>query len=224
MTTGRTVLVAGGAGALGSAVVRRLASDGWDVVATTRPGGEAAGALPARVHEVDVTDEDAVRRLVAQLPQLHAVVNTVGGYAAAGKVHEDRLDRFEEMFTVNVRPAVLLAAAAIPRLVSGGGGSFVAVGSRASVQPFAGAAAYITAKGALLAFMSALDADYRRQGVRCNTVLPSVIDTPANRAAQPDADYGRWVSPEQVAGVIAFLVSDASAPTSGAAVPAYGTA
>ncbi|MDP9417547.1 MAG: SDR family NAD(P)-dependent oxidoreductase, partial [Actinomycetota bacterium] len=92
----RTVLVAGGAGALGSAVVRRLAGDGWDVVATVRPGGEhRAAELPGRVVGADLADEHDVRALVDGLPELHAVVDTVGGYAAGGKVHEESPERFE---------------------------------------------------------------------------------------------------------------------------------
>ena len=92
------------------------------------------------------------------------------------------------------------------------------------MSPFPGAAGYVTAKAAVLAFAAAVDVEYRKQGVRCNTVLPSVIDTPANRTAMPDADHGRWVSPAAIADVILFLASDASAPTSGAQIPVYGQA
>jgi NAD(P)-dependent dehydrogenase (short-subunit alcohol dehydrogenase family) len=100
----------------------------------------------------------------------------------------------------------------------------VCVSSRAAVRPFAGAAGYITAKAALLALVEALAVEYRDDGVRANAVLPSVIDTPANRAGQPDADHSRWVPPERIADVIAFLCSAASAVTSGAAIPVYGRA
>jgi NAD(P)-dependent dehydrogenase (short-subunit alcohol dehydrogenase family) len=92
------------------------------------------------------------------------------------------------------------------------------------VRPFPGAAGYITGKAAVLAFVQALDAEYRDDGVRCNAVLPSVIDTPANHEAMPDADHSKWVPPEQIARVIRFLVSDDSAPTTGAAIPVYGRA
>jgi NAD(P)-dependent dehydrogenase (short-subunit alcohol dehydrogenase family) len=100
----------------------------------------------------------------------------------------------------------------------------VGVSSRAALRPFAGAAGYVVGKAALLAFVQALDAEYRDAGVRCNAILPSVIDTPANRAAQPDADYGKWVAPASIAKVVRFLVSDESAPMTGAAVPVYGRA
>ena len=112
----------------------------------------------------------------------------------------------------------------MPRLVERGGGAFVGVSARAALRPFAGAAGYVAGKAALLAFVQALDAEYRDQGVRANAILPSVIDTPANREAQPDADHSKWVDPGAIAKVVRFLVSDDSAPMSGAAVPVYGRA
>jgi NAD(P)-dependent dehydrogenase (short-subunit alcohol dehydrogenase family) len=109
-------------------------------------------------------------------------------------------------------------------MLDAGGGSIVCVSARAAVQPFGGAVGYVSSKAAVLAFAQAVAADYRDHGVRCNAVLPSVVDTPANRAAQPDADHSRWVAPAQIAGVIRFLCSDESAPVSGAALPVYGRA
>lgn len=96
--------------------------------------------------------------------------------------------------------------------------------SRAAVQPFAGAAGYIASKAAVIAFAQAVAVEYRDEGIRCNAVLPSVIDTPANRRAQPDADPARWVSPDRIAEVIHFLCDEPSAAISGAAVPVYGQA
>jgi NAD(P)-dependent dehydrogenase (short-subunit alcohol dehydrogenase family) len=98
------------------------------------------------------------------------------------------------------------------------------VSARAALRPFPGAAGYIASKAAVLALIQALDAEYKRHSIRCNAILPSVIDTPANRSAQPDADYSKWVQPEEIAKVVRFLVSEDSAPTSGAAVPVYGRA
>jgi NAD(P)-dependent dehydrogenase (short-subunit alcohol dehydrogenase family) len=109
-------------------------------------------------------------------------------------------------------------------MLEGGGGSIVCVSTRAALRPFPGAAGYISSKAAVLAFVDALAAEYTADGVRANAILPSVIDTPANRASQPDADHSRWVSPEQIARVIRFLCSDDSAPTSGAHIPVYGRA
>ena len=117
-----------------------------------------------------------------------------------------------------------MTAAALPHLVAAGGGSVVCVSSRAAVAPFAGAVGYVTAKAAVLAFANTVAVEYRAKGVRCNTVLPSVIDTPANRTAQPTADTSRWVTPGEIARVIHFLASDDSGATSGASIPVYGRA
>jgi NAD(P)-dependent dehydrogenase (short-subunit alcohol dehydrogenase family) len=100
----------------------------------------------------------------------------------------------------------------------------VCVSSRAAVQPFSGAAGYIVSKAAVIAFVKVIATEYRNDGVRCNAILPSVIDTPANRAAQPDADHARWVAPAEIARVVRFLCSEESAPVSGAEVPVYGRA
>ena len=105
-----------------------------------------------------------------------------------------------------------------------GDGAVVCVSTRAALQPFSGAAGYISSKAAVTAFVAALAVEYRDDGIRANAILPSVIDTPGNRASQPDADYSKWVAPADIAKVILFLCSDASAPTSGAAVPVYGRA
>src|SRR6476660_754773 len=123
------------------------------------------------------------------------------------------------MLRLNLRPGFLLARAAVPRIIEGGGGAYVGVAARPALQPFPGSAAYSTAKAGVLAFVRALHADYAKQGLRANAILPSVIDTPANRASEPDADFAKWVQPAEIAKVIRFLVSDDSGVTSGAAVP-----
>jgi NAD(P)-dependent dehydrogenase (short-subunit alcohol dehydrogenase family) len=155
---------------------------------------------------------------------LKALVNLVGGYAIGGPVHETPVEQFERQLTLNLRPTYLVTKAALPHLVDAGGGAIVCMSARAAVRPFRGAAGYATAKAAVIAFVQAVAVEYRAAGVRCNAVLPSVIDTPANRDREPDADTSRWVPPEQVAAVIRFLCSDDSAPTSGAAIPVYGRA
>jgi len=125
---------------------------------------------------------------------------------------------------LNLRPNLLLAQAAIPRFLRRGSGAFVAVSARPALRPFPGASAYIISKAAVLSFVQTLDAEYKQDNIRANAVLPSVIDTPANRAAQPDADYSKWVAPEEIARVIRFLVSHESSAISGAAIPVYGRA
>jgi NAD(P)-dependent dehydrogenase (short-subunit alcohol dehydrogenase family) len=149
-------------------------------------------------------------------------VNLVGGFAQGGRVHETPIEEFERQFTLNLRPAYLVTAAAIPRMKDGG--TIVCVGTRAALRPFPGAAGYISSKAALLSLVQALDSEYRDDGIRVNAVLPSVIDTPANRSDMPDADHDSWVKGEEIARVIHFLSTDASAPVSGAHVPVYGRA
>jgi NAD(P)-dependent dehydrogenase (short-subunit alcohol dehydrogenase family) len=217
------VLVAGGAGALGSAVVHELRAAGWDVTVIDR-AERADGADGVHYVQADLLDPESAAGAVAAVADLKAVVNLVGGFAMGPKVGEAELDEFEFMLRLNLVPAFNLATAAMPRLARGGGGAFVGVSARAALEPFAGASGYITAKAAVLAFIRALDAEYRTAGVRANAVLPSTIDTPANREASPNADWSKWVPPEQIARTIAFLCSDDSAATSGAAVPVYGRA
>lgn len=229
MNDARTVLLTGGTGGLGTATVAAFVADGWRVVAPVRPG--TAGRLPAGTTAVDadlhcVTDVTAAAAVAAGEAgaPLRAVVNLAGGFAAGGLVGETPVEDFEAMLTTNLRPTYLVTAAALPHLVAAGGGSVVCVSSRAAVTPFPGAAGYVTAKAAVLAFANAVAVEYRRHRVRCNTVLPSVIDTPVNRAAMPDADVSRWVRPAEIAEVILFLAGAASAPTSGAQIPVYGQA
>jgi NAD(P)-dependent dehydrogenase (short-subunit alcohol dehydrogenase family) len=225
---GRATLVAGGTGALGHAVLAALLEAGQPVVATWRQedGRDAIQELFGRdrnltmVH-ADVTDPASVEALVGGLPEVGAVVNLVGGYAGGRLVHETDPKAFEAMLQLNLLPTFLLARSMMPRL-SAGGGTFVAVSSAAGLRPFPGAAGYVASKAALIALIQALDTEYRAAGVRCNVVVPSVIDTPANRRSQPAADHARWVSPAEIAQVVLFLLSAASTPISGAAVPVYG--
>ena len=224
-------LVAGGTGALGGAVVEALLDAGHPVTATwvvdaerERVEHDFEGRTGLTLVQADLMDPEAVEEAVAGVDRLGAVVNLVGGFSAPGKVHESGIEDFEQQLRLNLRPGFLLAQAAIPRVISNGGGAFVGVSARPALRPFAGAAGYITAKAGVLAFIQALDAEYRDDGVRCNAILPSVIDTPANRRAQPNADYSKWVPPQQIAKVVTFLVSDDSAPTSGAGIPVYGRA
>ena len=226
-----TALVTGGTGALGGAVVDALLAAGWHVVATWVVPGERERVVEREgldLVQADLLDEaaveEAVRHSASGRHPLRAVVNLVGGYAAGPKVHETALEDFERQFRLNLRPTFLVTRASVPYLLDAGGGAVVCVSARAAVQPFPGAAAYVSSKAAVLAFAQAVAADYRDQGVRCNAVLPSVIDTPANRASQPAADHSRWVAPAEIAGVVRFLCSNESAPVSGAALPVYGRA
>jgi NAD(P)-dependent dehydrogenase (short-subunit alcohol dehydrogenase family) len=227
----RGVLVGGGTGALGGAMLRELLDAGHAVTATwlvdkERERAEAEFGDHERLTlvQADLMEVEGAEAAVAATPDIGAVVNLVGGFAMGPLAHEIHPDEFERMLRLNLRPGICLVNAAFPRLLEGGGGAYVGVSARPAVKPFAGAAAYVTAKAAVLAFIQALDADYAKQGIRANAILPSVIDTPANRAAEPDADHSRWVQPADIARVIRFLVSDDANVTSGAAIPVYGRA
>lgn len=214
-------LVAGGTGALGGAVVKELARAGWSVTVADRRRQETEGD---GFVQADLLEVEAAREAVEGVEDLRAVINLVGGFSMGPKVEGAELADFEWMLRLNLVPAFNLARAAMPRLAAAGGGAFVAVSARAALRPFPGATGYITAKAGVLALVKALDAEYGAVGVRCNAVLPSVIDTPANRESMRDADWRKWVPPEQIARVIRFLCSEDSAPTAGAAVPVYGRA
>jgi NAD(P)-dependent dehydrogenase (short-subunit alcohol dehydrogenase family) len=227
-----SAIVTGGTGGLGAAVVRRLLDDGWRVVVPwvveaelervqDEPGLELVHA--------DLFEPSAVAEVVrtaaadARAP-LRGLVNLVGGFAMGGRVHETGIDQFERQFRLNLRATYLMTQAALQPMLKEGSGSIVCVGTRAAVQPFPGAAGYISSKAAVIAFSQAVAVEYRDDGIRCNAILPSVIDTPANRASMPNADHERWVRPEAIAAVIAELLSDDSSPVSGAAIPVYGRA
>ncbi len=232
MARTRTALVTGGTGGLGTAVVERLLDDGWRVVVPWVAERELERIQPRdglELVEADLFDADAVAAVVARAGEdeaapLHGVANLVGGFGMGKKVAEAPIDEFDAQLRLNLRPTYLVTQAALPRIVAAGGGGIVCVGSRAALQPFSGAAGYVTAKAAVIAFAQAVAVEYRDDGVRCNAILPSVIDTPGNRASMPRADHSKWVAPAQIAGVVAHLLSDDGAATSGAAIPVYGRA
>ena len=223
-----SVVVSGGTGGLGSAVTAALLEAGWQVVV---PYVEERELERVEEHPrltlvaADLFDPKAADAVVARAGgRLGALVNLVGGFASGGRVHETPVEEFERQFRLNLRPAYLLCHAALPRMLEAGAGSIVCVSTRAALRPFSGAAGYISSKAAVLAFVDALAAEYTNDGVRVNAILPSVIDTPGNRASQPDADHSRWVKPEQIADVIRFLCSDDSVAVGGAHIPVYGRA
>ncbi|MDX6698461.1 MAG: hypothetical protein QOE65_1858 [Solirubrobacteraceae bacterium] len=227
-----TAIVTGGTGGLGTAVVEAFLEAGRRVVVPWVNERERERLAPRdglELVQADLFDAAAVDGVVARATAdadapLRAVVNLVGGFSEGGRVHETPVEEFEDQFRLNLRPTYLVTAAALPHLISAGGGAVVCVGTRAALRPFPGAAGYIASKRAVLAFVEALAVEYRNDAVRANAILPSVIDTPGNRAANPDADFEKWVRPEEIARVIAFLCSEHSAVTSGAAIPVYGRA
>ena len=228
-----SIVVTGGTGALGSAVVKELLGGGARVVATwvveserERAEADLGGLGRLELVQADLLSEggaDAAIEAAMAEPPLTALAHLVGGFAAGGRCHECPPDEFERMLQLNVMTAFWACRAAIPAMLEGGG-SIVCVGAKAALEPFAGAPGYITAKEAVIEFVRALAVEYREDGIRANTVLPSVIDTPANREQMPDADHSKWVPPAEIARVIRFLCSADSNPISGASIPVYGRA
>jgi NAD(P)-dependent dehydrogenase (short-subunit alcohol dehydrogenase family) len=220
----RTALITGGTGGLGRAVVGAFVANGWRVVVPDVAPAELEGA---EVVQADLTDPGAVGAVVElaaarEAEPLRAVVNLVGGFAADQPVASTPLAVFEGQFALNLRPTYLVTQAALPALVAAGGGSIVCISSRSALHPFAGAAGYCASKAAVIAFAQVVAREHAADGVRCNAVLPSMIDTPANRAAMPPEQHANLTPPDEIAAVIRFLCSDESAPTTGAAIPVYG--
>ena len=213
-----TALITGGTGGLGVAVVERFLADGWRVVVPfVAEGGRERLPEGTESVEADLTDPDEVARAVrlarsdAGAP-LRAVANLVGGFAADQPIADTPVTDFEAMFRLNLRPTYLVSQCAIPHLRDGG--AMVCVAARAALEPFAGAAGYAASKAAVIAFAKVV----AKEGVRCNVILPSMIDTPANREASPGA-VDRMVPPERIAHVVRFLCGEESAAVSGAVVP-----
>jgi len=231
---GKVVLVAGGTGGLGRAVTLAFLEEGAKVIATYRKQEELdtlkirAGVNTAQLDgvAVDVTDEAAARQLIEKIVgkyrRLDAMVNTVGGYAGGTKLWELETKVFDQMLALNLRSGYALSRAAVRAMLKEGHGAIVNVASKAAVDHAGGAAAYAASKSAAVALLDSLAADLQGSGVRANTVLPSIIDTEANRKAMPKADFAKWPKPEEIARVILFLCSDDARVIHGAAIPVYG--
>jgi len=215
-----TALITGGTGGLGVSVVEAFLADGWRVVVPDiLPGPHERLPDAAETLQADLTDPDDVARVVraaagdADQP-LRALANLVGGFKADQPVVETPLPDFEALFALNVRPTYLVTQAALPALVAAGGGGIVCVSANSVLQPFAGAAGYVASKAAVLAFARVVAKEHAAEGVRCNVIAPTMIDTPANRAANPDS-IDRLVPPERIARTIRFLCGDESAAVNG---------
>ena len=231
---GNVIVVAGGTGGLGRAVSEAFLAEGATVIVSYHTRSEfdtlmqAVGPNAARLkgEAVDVTDEAAVKQfiagVIAQYDRLDAVVNTVGGYAGGEKLWDFDTQVLDHMLALNLRSGYALARAVVPAMIKQGRGAIVNIAAKAAVDHPAGAAAYAASKAAALALMDSLAAEVAGSGVRINSVLPSIIDTEANRRAMPTADYSKWPKPEDLARVILFLCSADAKVIHGAAIPVYG--
>lgn len=230
----KVVLIAGGTGGLGRGVSLAFLGECARVIVTYQREDEfvalknASGAHGSSLegHKVDLTDEAAVRELAAKVVadhgRLDVLVNAVGGYAGGSPLWELESKVFEQMLALNLRCMFVLSRVVVPMMLKQGNGAILNVASKAAIDHAAGAAAYAASKAAAVAMMDSLAADLRGTNVRANSILPSIIDTEANRKAMPGADFAKWPKPEEIARVILFLCSEDAKLVHGAAVPVYG--
>ncbi|HUX68751.1 MAG TPA: SDR family NAD(P)-dependent oxidoreductase [Terriglobales bacterium] len=208
----RNILVTGASGGLGTAVVAAFAQQGDRVIAVSHP-------------EYDLTRAEEAARAVASVGgPLHALIHLMGGFAGGAAVADTDDATWRRMMSLNLEAAFYLARAAVPALVAQPGGRVVLIGSRTAVQPVAKLAAYNVSKAGVVALARTLALELGPLGATCNVILPSVIDTPANRAGSPGADFGKWVPPEAIAELIRWLASPGAGEVNGAVIPIYGQA
>ncbi|HEV2146678.1 MAG TPA: SDR family oxidoreductase [Longimicrobiaceae bacterium] len=227
-------LITGGAGNLGRAVTRTFLENGARVAVpfykTDQPDALDAlrGEFGDRLFPIalDLTTERGAYAAVEQVLEwggrLDTVAHLVGGWRGGMPLAETPIEVWDRMMDLNLKSAWLVARAAVPAMVRGGGGSLVFVSSRAARAGRTGHGAYAVAKAAVITLAEVLAEEHRADGIRVNAVLPGTVDTEDNRRAMPDADHSAWTAPEEIARVIHFLASDAAAAVSGAAVPVYG--
>lgn len=224
---GDITVVGGGTGALGRAVVDRLLQDGRHVVVPVRHRDEAV-RFPDGVTAIhcDLTrpdDVEALRVQVSASGRWVALVNASGGYAG-GAAHETADALMRAQVELNLLGPWRLASAAAQAMIEGGGGRIVNVLARAAVHPLRGQASYQVTKAAMARLTEVMALELRDHGITVNAVLPSTMDTAANRASMPDADQSKWVPVSEMAATVAWLLSPDAAIVSGALLPAYGRA
>jgi NAD(P)-dependent dehydrogenase (short-subunit alcohol dehydrogenase family) len=231
----KVVLVTGGTGGLGRAVTMAFLEAGAKVNVTYMNPEEYAavvaaceriGAAPPAGAHVDVTDEQAVGKfiggIVANLGRLDVLVNTVGGYAGGVNLWEVNPREYDRMLQLNLKSGFTLARAVVPQMIKQNRGWIVNIASKAAFDHAAGGSLYAASKAAALALMDSLAAEVKPYNINVNSILPSIIDTAANRKAMPNADFSRWPKPEEIARVILFLCSEEARVIHGAAIPVYG--
>jgi NAD(P)-dependent dehydrogenase (short-subunit alcohol dehydrogenase family) len=224
---GRKVVVFGGSGALGSAIAERLAGDGAEVTSADAIEPVAERRLAGVQYQaLDLLDETAVAGFFASLEGvIWGVANVVGGYSPGQAVAELDLGILGRQIELNLVSAALLTKHTLARLAEQGqGGRIVHTSSRVAVGDGKHSFSYSVSKLGVIRLVEAAAAEMRESRVSVNCILPSVIDTPANRAAMPTSDQSRWPKPSELAAVVSFLLSEEAGIISGAAIPVYGLA
>jgi NAD(P)-dependent dehydrogenase (short-subunit alcohol dehydrogenase family) len=224
------VVITGAAGILGTAAASAFRAEGARLVLVDRHMGalrEAFGSWPETLLlEADLTSEadttSVVESTVAETGALDVLLNIAGGFRMGARLHETSLEDWEFMLQLNARTVFLMSRAALRQMLVQEGGKIVSVSARAGISGGARMAPYSVSKGAVIRLTECIAAEYKNDGIQANCIVPSVVDTPANREDMPDADFTKWVTPEAVAEALLFLASDAAGAINGAAVPVYG--
>jgi len=230
----RVVLISGATGALGSAVTRRFARTEARLALTGRSEqklerlvaevglpAESVFTAPANVTQADGV-RDLVEAIVARFERVDVLLNTVGGWSGGKPVGETPVEEWDRLLALNLRSAFLLSRAVLPLMLESGWGRIVHVSSKTAVAPRARQAGYAVAKMGVITLTEVIAAEVKGTGVTANVILPSIIDTPANRKMMPKADPRKWVEPERIAATMRFLCSDDAASINGARIPIYG--
>ena len=227
----RTVLVTGAAGHLGRAVAAAFAAEGAQLVLLDRErarleaafDGEAAARLLAPCNLLDAAQvQAAVDAALARFGRIDVLCNIAGGFRMGEAVHQTSDASWEFLLDLNARTVLHTARAVVPAMLATGGGRIVNVGAFSASKGLAQMGAYTASKAVVMRLTEAMAAELRERGINVNCVLPTIIDTPDNRAAMPDADPSRWVAPADLARVICVLASDAARAVHGAALPVTG--
>ena len=216
---GKLIVVTGAAGALGGGVVAAFESLGASVVGLDIV--EAAGIIPCDLFD-SASCSTAVSRVHEDHGAIDVLVNVAGGFAMGEAVHETSAATWELMHDLNAGSVLNMARAVVPGMLEARAGKIVNIAARAGLHGAANMGAYVASKSVVIRLTESMSEELREGGINVNCVLPSIIDTPANREAMPEENFSRWVSPASLAGVIAFLASDVAADIHGAALPVEG--
>jgi NAD(P)-dependent dehydrogenase (short-subunit alcohol dehydrogenase family) len=227
----RTVLITGAAGGLGRFVANVFAERGADLVLVGRDEHTLEKVfepykqrhLLAPTDLLDQAQVDAtVRKALDRFKRIDVLVNLAGGFRMGEPVHATSDANWDFLFDINARTLMRAVHSVVPHMLEQGGGKIVNVGAYSAQRGVAQMGAYVAAKSAVIRLTESMAAELRDKNINVNCVLPTIIDTPENRAAMPKADPSRWVAPRDLANVIAFLASDAARAIHGAAVPVTG--
>jgi len=224
---GKVAIVTGAKGGLGNFVTEAFLAAGARVVGVSRSIRQTDFAdpeflaIPAALSSAEAA-ESVAADVIARFSRIDVLVHVMGGFAGGKSVAETDDATFEQMLDLNYRSAYQIARAVLPQMRRQGSGRFLAVASRQGVEPGAMVGAYSASKAALVALVRVIALENKDRGISANSVLPGTMDTPGNRAGDPQADRSKWVDPAQVAALLVHLASDAAAQITGAAIPVYG--